>query len=540
MSTNWTKALRDRMTQTIPAEHLLPDTQPKYVRSSVYLMGALTLASLVVIVVSGIVLAIFGPQWWHGNGVGHFFNSVHFWSVQAFFFFMVIHLWGMFFQGSWRDGRARTWITGAITFLVSILAGFTGYLSQSNFDSQWIAVSAKDLMNAVGVGGFFNPLNFGQMYSFHVIILPLTVVGLVGLHLFLVRMRGVVRPYPVKGEQRAAFSNGMTQEQYYKNVPMVSYDLIREISLVTLATLVVVVILAGVFSSPDEKPLTMQSVAQSSPVEFTTVSLAELAGTSVIAGYGPPYTASGASQYIGPLSLQKLGNVTMPIDTANTFVIEPLQTVKTPEVVAAMSTFSAASADQQAKWETNYTTALGNNTTEAVDTNGNVTTPDCTNTIGDKADCGPLPAMFGGLINIARSGALDGLLLSNQSTFYQTDYTKPLLFLNENALPTKAASLNLSGANWGIMNETGKYPGSPWLWLYTFWYQVPAAPFNGPNADVAVAIVILLLSTVFVLVPIIPGLNRLPEYVGIHRIIWRDHYKETEATIVRQPTEAKA
>ena len=534
MATNWTKAVRDRLTKTIPADHLLPDKQPTYVRSSMYLLGALTLATLVIIVVSGIVLAIFGPQWWHTNGVGRFMNSLHFWSVQGFFFFMVLHLWGMFFQGAWRDGRGRTWVVGGITFLVSILAGFTGFLSQSNFDSQWIGVSAKDLMNAVGVGGFFNPLNFGQMYSFHVIVLPLAVVGLVGLHLFMVRMRGVVRPYPVAGEQRVAYHKGMTQDQYYKNVPMAPYDLIREVTIVTLVALVVVVALASVFSSPDEKPLTVQSVAQTSPVEFTTVSLAELAGTSVVAAYGPPYnTAIGAAQYLGPISLQRAAGVSIPIDTAQTYVLQPLGTVKNPEVVAALTTFNAAKADQQTTWETNYLTALGNNSTEAVDANGHVTTASCTNTAGDKADCGPLPTLFGGLLDIARSGALDGLLLSNNGQFYQTDYTKPLLFLNENALPSKAATLNLSGADWGIMNETGKYPGQPWLWLYTFWYQVPVGPFNGPNADVGVAVMILLLSLIFVFVPYIPGLNRVPEFIGIHRLIWRQHYREAQAAVAR-------
>jgi ubiquinol-cytochrome c reductase cytochrome b subunit len=44
--------------------------------------------------------------------VGHWFNSIHLWSVQALFFFMVLHLWGMFFQASWRDGRGRTWVIG--------------------------------------------------------------------------------------------------------------------------------------------------------------------------------------------------------------------------------------------------------------------------------------------------------------------------------------------------------------------------------------------------------------------------------------------
>lgn len=190
-----TKSLQQKLSETLPYEELLPDEQPAYVHSYVYLFGIATLAGFVLLIVSGIVLAAFGPQWWHSSTVGHFLNSVHYWSVQAFFFFMVVHLWATFFQGAWRDGRGLTWVVGVITFLASLLTAFTGYISQQNFDAQWIAVQGKDALNSVGIGAFFNVLNFGQMYGYHIFILPLVVAALISVHLLLVRMRGVVRPY---------------------------------------------------------------------------------------------------------------------------------------------------------------------------------------------------------------------------------------------------------------------------------------------------------------------------------------------------------
>jgi ubiquinol-cytochrome c reductase cytochrome b subunit len=190
-----TRDLQQQLSETLPYEELLPDEQPAYVHSYVYLFGVATIASFLLLFVSGIVLAAFGPQWWHSSGTGHFFNSLHFWAVQAFFFFMVLHLWTTFFQAAWRDGRGLTWAAGVLTFLVSILTAFTGYLSQQNFDAQWIAVQGKDAMNAVGVGAFFNLLNFGQMYGFHIFILPWVVAALIGMHLALVRIKGVVKPY---------------------------------------------------------------------------------------------------------------------------------------------------------------------------------------------------------------------------------------------------------------------------------------------------------------------------------------------------------
>jgi len=191
---SWTAAIRRQLERRLPWENLLPDRQPFWVGSWVYIFGVVTIAALVWVILSGTILALFGPQWWHLSSAGRFFNGLHFWSVQVFFVFMVLHLWGQYFMASWREGRAPTWMVGVVTFAVSIVAAFTGYLSQQNFDAQWIAVNAKDAVNTTGVGGFFNVLNFGQMYGLHVMLLPIGITVLVALHIVQVRMKGVVPP----------------------------------------------------------------------------------------------------------------------------------------------------------------------------------------------------------------------------------------------------------------------------------------------------------------------------------------------------------
>ena len=45
----------DRLSRTVPADQVLPDRQPAYVASWIYVFGVLTLAGLVVVVGSGIV-----------------------------------------------------------------------------------------------------------------------------------------------------------------------------------------------------------------------------------------------------------------------------------------------------------------------------------------------------------------------------------------------------------------------------------------------------------------------------------------------------
>jgi ubiquinol-cytochrome c reductase cytochrome b subunit len=97
-------------------------------------------------------------------------------------------------MASWRDGRAKTWLVGVVIFVAGLVTGFTGYVSQQNLDAQWIAINAKDGINATGAGSFFNVLDFGQMYGIHVMLLPILVTMLVVLHVVQVRMRGVVKP----------------------------------------------------------------------------------------------------------------------------------------------------------------------------------------------------------------------------------------------------------------------------------------------------------------------------------------------------------
>src|SRR5437879_6115908 len=195
---SWTVRVRDAAVGALPPEKLLPDGQPTYVASWIYVFGVASIASLVVIIGSGTILALKGPAWWHDTGVGHFFNSIHLWAVELFFFVMVVHLWGKYWMAAWRGGRARVWVTGAIIFLVAVPTALTGYVSQQNFDSQWISTQSKDALNSVGAGAFFNVANFGQMYSWHVLLFPIAVVALVAGHVLLVRTHGVVPPFDLE------------------------------------------------------------------------------------------------------------------------------------------------------------------------------------------------------------------------------------------------------------------------------------------------------------------------------------------------------
>lgn len=192
---NLTSRAQRLLIDNLTLEDALPTQMPVYVNSVVYLFGVTTLSAVVALVGTGVVMALFGPNWYHDSNVGHFVNSLHFWSVQVFFGALVLHMVSKFLMAAWRDGRWKTWMVGVLAFGAAVFTGLTGFLSQTNWDSQWIAVQAKDAMNAMGVGAFFNTMDTGQVLTLHVVVMPLVLVLLVGVHLFFIRREGPVKPF---------------------------------------------------------------------------------------------------------------------------------------------------------------------------------------------------------------------------------------------------------------------------------------------------------------------------------------------------------
>ena len=305
-------------------------------------------------------------------GVGHFFNSIHMWSVELFFFVMVVHLWGKYWMAAWRGGRGRVWVTGAVTFLVAVPCALTGYVSQQNFDAQWISTQAKDAMNSVGVGAFFNLTNFGQMYSFHILLLPIAVVVLVSAHVLLVRRNGVVPPFEIekrlpaaRGRRRGA--DGPAQTSTEATVmsfsaprttrspgraatrPMTSS---KSCASQSASSALLAVLLTVLFSSPDDRPSTIGQWSHELPADFATTAAKELAETSDTAEYGPPYNhSSGSVQHFLFLHPQRWLGVSHPIDTADDYVVKPLETIPNdPALQSALAEYKAAPEKQKKEW----------------------------------------------------------------------------------------------------------------------------------------------------------------------------------------------
>jgi hypothetical protein len=311
------------------------------------------------------------------------------------------------------------------------------------------------------------------------------------------------------------------------------YDLVKELIIAVGVVTLLAVLLTVLFSSPDDRPSTVAQWSRQQPVNFVATAAKELAGTSDTATYGPPYNHNADGQHAAFLYPQKWLGVSHPVNTARDFVIDPLKTVPgNPALRSAIAQYQAATEKTRTAWAEAFAKPLEDYETASEENkapNNDVSVDPAAGSVTVKAEkTGPVPTMMSGLLDLAKSGGLDGSLLTSRQ-FFQTDYTKPLLLMGDGGiLAERAEAQHLLGDQWGMMNETGSYPGQTWLWLYTVWYQVE--PFKASeNADILVMLMMGVLTLAFICIPFIPGVRSLPRRIPIYRLIWREHYREDKA-----------
>lgn len=309
-------------------------------------------------------------------------------------------------------------------------------------------------------------------------------------------------------------------DEYQAGVPQKPYDLLFEGLIVLGVVLVIVIVLAAVIGSPDYPTVRAADVATIQPIAFDQTAAGILSGQSSLQTYGPPYTSDANAQKILGISPATWLGVRIPMDASKVLVLEPLAKLArlSPQVATALDQYNSASSDQQGAWNTAYLKALD----DATVSNGAVQVAN--------GDYGPVPTLVDGLRSMAAAGLLEGALQADLRTPYSLDNTRALLFFEDDVDHNVAESLDMLGSQWGIVHETGHYPGAWWLGPYAFFYQIP--PMNSsPNGDLQVALIMLVLFLILIFLPVIPGLNLIPRGIRLYRVVWRDWYRRHEGSI---------
>ncbi|MBP7467320.1 MAG: cytochrome bc complex cytochrome b subunit [Thauera sp.] len=177
-----------------------------------YFFGSLALMVLVIQIVTGIFLVMhYKPDAsLNASGVPVAFASVEYimrevpggWLIRylhstgasAFFIVVYLHMFRGLLYGSYRKPRELIWIFGTLIFLALMAEAFMGYLLPWGQMSYWGAQVIVNLFSAIPIIGpdlslvirgdfVIGDATLNRFFSFHVIAVPLVLIGLVLAHI---------------------------------------------------------------------------------------------------------------------------------------------------------------------------------------------------------------------------------------------------------------------------------------------------------------------------------------------------------------------
>ena len=435
---------------------------PSYGNKLFYSLGFLSMTSFIVLLVTGIVMAFYGPDWWLTASPGKYFRSIHLWATQAFVLFVILHLLVVFLTSGFKKPRRLTWVIGVLMFAFVLAEAEFGYVLRGDFSSQWRALQGADFYNGTGLGYWINNINYRQIYGIHVVVIPLLILGLLSLHYLLVRVLGIAKPY---------------RQDVHKPTVAANHKLLFARGGMLVALLLV---LAAVFPSPFLKPDSIRSVTQADPKITAKTMMNEFDRSSDTAGY---------LDNINPYNF----------DTRSVFVTGPYaQLAASGSSVNQLDTFNAEPADKQAA-QVKQARDYYDNSYPATANSKN-----------------PVEQMINPLVHLAAAGLYEPALNAGGQTNYG------LRFLADTGvLDDRAQGLGITTEQYGMLREEkGRIPPGAW-WLAPIGLLNHTVLSNDDNGDRDGAIILGLFMLLLLAFPFIPILNRIPDWLKVYKLIWR-------------------
>jgi quinol-cytochrome oxidoreductase complex cytochrome b subunit len=179
-------------------------------------LGSATLTAFLVQLVTGVILAMYykpSPSEAHAS-VQHITHDVwggwlvrgmHRWGASVFIILMFMHMGRVFLFGAYKYPRELNWIIGVLILATGLFEGLTGYLLPFDQTAYWATVVAINingtapfvgpyLASVLRGGAEIGPDTLARFYSIHMLLVPGALIGLIGLHLYLIVRLGVTSP----------------------------------------------------------------------------------------------------------------------------------------------------------------------------------------------------------------------------------------------------------------------------------------------------------------------------------------------------------
>ena len=264
--------------------------------------------------------------------------------------------------------------------------------------------------------------------------------------------------------------------------------------------------LAMLFSSPDDAAGHHRRMGEAGAGRLRRHRRQRTRRHERVASYGPPYTNTpDAAQKIRPICLQCCRVTASHRHAQRSLSGRCPRSANDPAMARRSARYRAAGRTSRRAWATHTATRCRRPPTATLKVAA--------------GDYGPVPRCAD-LLDDGAGAAASTALLATQAVLPNRLHNRCCSSPTASYLRSQARGREPLGDQWGMMNETGDCPGQAWLWLYTFWYQVP--PFNtSDNADALVWGLMMLLTAGLVLLPFIPGLRSIPRWMPVYRLIWR-------------------
>lgn len=145
---------------------------------------------------------------------GWFIRSLHSWGANMMILALFFHLFSAYFMKAYRNPRELTWLTGLVLLIVAFGFGFTGYLlpwDEVAFFATKIGLDITKQLPLIGEflagilrgGHAVGQATLSRFFLIHVIVLPLSILALLGVHLWLVQGHGMSEPESVLAQPEA-------------------------------------------------------------------------------------------------------------------------------------------------------------------------------------------------------------------------------------------------------------------------------------------------------------------------------------------------
>ena len=236
--------LEARLQLAEPLKKTLEHPVPRSSASWFYVFGSGALTVLILQLVTGVLLALLyvpsaGEAWGvlqvlnHQVAAGWFIRALHGWGSNFMVAIVLVHMVQVFLFGAYKFPRELTWVVGVCLLLMTLGMAFTGQVLRFDQDAYWglgigasiasrVPILGPAIVNILLGGPIIAGATLARFFALHVFVVPGLLLGLVGLHLWLVLKVGINEwPMPGRIVRRSSYLKEYNELTHTDGVPFV-------------------------------------------------------------------------------------------------------------------------------------------------------------------------------------------------------------------------------------------------------------------------------------------------------------------------------